>query len=191
MHIVFGGSFNPPTKAHQKIVETLHHTFVDATILVLPVGDDYQKPELISFEHRKHMLDLLFLKHDYVKILENEKERAYKGTLYTLNELKKTYHDLYFVIGSDNLGDLFNWIQYKILLDSYPLIVMNRNHYMEKETAEVMFKDLKHQFIFVDFDMPISSTKARENIEQAKSLLTDTVYEYIKKHSLYKEHKHV
>lgn len=191
MHIVFGGSFNPPTKAHQNIVKTLHQEFLDATILVLPVGDDYNKPELISFKHRKNMLDLLFHDYNYVNILENEKDRAYQGTLYSLNELSQTYDDLYFVIGSDNLSDLFNWISYKKLLETYPFIVMNRNHYMEKETAEKMFQDLPHQFIFVEFDMPISSTKVRENIEQASALLTDSVYAYIKKHQLYKETKHV
>jgi len=191
MHIVFGGSFNPPTKAHLHIVETLHKKFKDATILVLPVGDDYKKPELISFFHRKNMLDLLFDQKPYVKVLENEKERAYQGTLYSLNELNTTYKNLYFVIGSDNLMDLFTWIEYKKLLANYPFIIMNRNHYLKKEEAEKIFKDIPHQFEFVEFDMPISSTKVRENIEKSKDLLTKKVHIYIKKHKLYKEQKHV
>jgi len=44
MVLVFGGSFNPPTKAHLEIVEKLLERYEHARVLLLPVGDDYQKP---------------------------------------------------------------------------------------------------------------------------------------------------
>jgi nicotinate-nucleotide adenylyltransferase len=190
MHIVFGGSFNPPTKAHYEIAKTLLNRFPEATLLVLPVGDDYRKPALISFEHRYHMLSLMFKDLVRVKVLENEKRRAYEGTLASLRELEKTYDHLHFVIGSDHLNQLDTWINYKELLKSYPLIVMNRNHYINIDEAEKLYENLPHTFIFIDFNVETSSSEIRSDVEKQKDKLTKDVYSYIQAHHLYKESKH-
>jgi nicotinate-nucleotide adenylyltransferase len=186
MNIVYGGSFNPPTIAHLHIISTLLETFENSKVVVLPVGNDYKKPDLLDFNHRFSMLKLLIesIKNDVV-ISDIENHSGYHGTLKTLEDLSEVYKELYFVIGSDNLESLKTWISYKTLLDKYPFIVMNRNHFMTEEKAELMFKDIKHKFIFVDFDMDVSSSKIREDIEKNKKYLTKEVYEYIKKHKLY------
>lgn len=186
MNIIYGGSFNPPTIAHLHIITTLLDIFDNSKVIVLPVGNDYKKPDLIDFNHRYMMLTLLLesrLQSVIISDLENHK--GYKGTLKALEDLSKTYNDLHFVIGSDNLESLKTWISYKDLLHKYPFIVMNRNHFMTKEKAEMMFKDIKHKFIFIDFDMDVSSTKIRENIDDNKKYLTKEVYKYIKNHKLY------
>lgn len=186
MNIIYGGSFNPPTQAHLHIINTLLETFANSKVIVLPVGDDYKKLELIDFEHRFKMLSLMLDEYrDNVIISDLEHHQGYAGTLKALEALSETYKDIHFVIGSDNLESLKTWISYQKLLNKYPFIIMNRNHYMSKEEASEMFKDIKHNFIFVDFDMNISSTKIRENIHQSKKDLTKEVYQYIKNHKLY------
>ena len=191
MTIVFGGSFNPPTLAHKKIVDQLRSIYPDALILLLPVGDDYQKPELIAFKHRFEMLNIMF-KHDkHVNILDIESKKQYKGTLDTLKILSKTYDDIHFVIGSDHLDQLPTWINYKELLATYPFIVMNRNLGISIQKAEEMFKDLKHHFDYIDFEQDISSSMIRNNIHQYQSFLTKEVFEYIIENQLYKEPTHV
>ncbi len=190
MHIVFGGSFNPPTYAHYTIVQTLLQKYPEATVLILPVGDDYQKPALVPFSHRFKMLSLMFKNFEQVKIIEHEKKRAYQGTLASLKELNQHYDHLHFVIGSDHLNQLDTWINYQELLASYPFIVMNRNHYMTIEDAEKLYQDLPHRFIFVDFSQDISSSEIRSNIEKYKDMIHFDVYQYILENNLYKENTH-
>jgi nicotinate-nucleotide adenylyltransferase len=186
MNIIYGGSFNPPTIAHLHIITKLLDIFDNSKVIVLPVGNDYHKPDLIDFKHRFNMLSLLLdVHHDLVIISDLENHKGYKGTLKALEDLNKKYDNLHFVIGSDNLESLKTWISYKDLLNKYPFIVMNRNHFMTKEKAEMMFKDIKHKFIFIDFDMDVSSTKIRKNIDKHKNYLTKEVYQYIKNHKLY------
>ena len=185
MHIVFGGSFNPPTKGHFQIMKQLVSHFEHAKLIVVPVGNDYQKNDLQPFLHRYNMLKLMLDNIDNIIVSDIEAHRAYQGTLKTLDDLSNTYDDLYFVIGADNLIDLPNWINYKTLLASYPFIVMHREGHMTEAEAETMFKDLKHNFLFIDFHSPSKSSHVRDNIHAFREYLCDEVYEYIKKHHLY------
>lgn len=185
MVIVFGGSFNPPTRAHLEIIKKLLDSFKDSTVLVLPVGNDYNKPELISFEHRYKMLNILVHGIDRVSVSDLEAKKTYNGTLGSLNELSKSYQNLHFVIGSDNLKDFHTWINYKELLKSYPFIVMKRSTGLSESEASDMFKDLEHHFIFVPFSMDIESSKIRKSVHLNKLDLTQEVYEYIQQNHLY------
>ncbi len=40
MLIIYGGSFNPVTKAHEEIVQILKEQFKNADILLIPVNKD-------------------------------------------------------------------------------------------------------------------------------------------------------
>ena len=187
MLIVFGGAFNPPTVAHLNIIKKLLSTFQGSQVLILPVGDDYHKPELIDFQYRIDMLNLLVQDMDQVIVSSLEKDTKYKGTLASLKELSKTYQDIHFVIGSDNLEGLKSWIKYEELLASYPFIVMTRKHAVNEMDAEKMFSDLKHDFSFIEVDEEASSTKVRKNQSYRKKYLTEQVYQYIIKNHLYEE----
>lgn len=191
MHIVFGGSFNPPTLAHVHIMNHLKATFKEAKIIVVPVGDDYRKPELAPFDDRIQMLQLALADTSDVIISSIEAKRGYQGTLKTLDELSQNYENLYFVIGSDNLHEFDTWINYQELLRRYPFIVMRRPGYMAEEDANQMFKDLPHRFIFIDFNDPIASTTVRQNIIRSKDLLDPKVFDYILTHHIYEVKEHV
>ena len=191
MTIVYGGSFNPPTLAHLNIIKKLLDNFRESKILLLPVGDDYQKKELVKFIDRYHMLKLLVSNLNRVEILDNESKRSYKGTLYSLNEIKKHDNDLYFVMGADQLIDFKSWIEYEKLLKEYPFIIMNRKNSLSIKETEELFKDYEHHFVFIDFEYDISSSTIRGNIELNKEFLTDEIYRYIIENNLYKETKNV
>jgi nicotinate-nucleotide adenylyltransferase len=191
MHIVFGGAFNPPTKAHLNIIKKLLSTYEGSHILLLPVGDDYAKSELIEFHHRITMLKLMTNNLEHVSVSDLESNRGYHGTLSILDALSYIYDDLHFVIGADNLKGFHKWIKYEELLSKYPFIVMTRKNGITEEQAEVMFKDLKHQFTFIEFEEDVSSTDVRSNKSEQKNLLTEEVYQYIRKNHLYEEPKNV
>lgn len=191
MHIVFGGSFNPPTKAHVHIIKHLLSTFPSSKVIVVPVGDDYSKKELVRFSFRMEMLKLALQDIDQVILSDIEAKRKYQGTLKTLNDLSITYEDICFVIGSDNLEELEKWIKYKELLFKYPVIIMNRNGYMTEEEANKRFKDVNHRFIFIEFSDSSASTNVRKNVHDYKHLLDPKVYQFILAHHIYEVKKNV
>src|SRR5690554_2053626 len=128
MHIVFGGAFNPPQLAHYNLVKYLLEKYPMAKIIVLPVGNDYKKIDLISFNHRFEMLNLMFKDEKRVIVSNLESKIKFNGTIASLNELSKTYDNISLVIGSDHLNSLNKWIRYEELLSKYPLIIMQRNN---------------------------------------------------------------
>lgn len=184
MNIVYGGSFNPPTQAHFKIVNKLINVYSESNIIVLPVGNSYNKPELIDFYHRFNMLKIMFKNSKNVFISKLEEIKTFDGTLKSLNELEKTYNNLVLVIGSDNIKEFDTWINYQELLNKYPLIIMQRNN----DNVELLMEKYKKYSIkyeIVEFNEEISSTIIRNNLEDYKKLLDKKVYQYIKENELY------
>lgn len=187
MVIVFGGSFNPPTIAHLKIVKQLLKSFENAQVLILPVGDDYKKENLVAINHRIEMLKLLTKDLMRVIISNLESKHQYRGTLASLKKLKQMHSNLAFAIGADQLKNLKAWIDYKELLATYQFIVMTRKNSLSSEEANKMFAELKHDFVFINFDQNISSSEVRMHKEMRKTHLTKEVYNYIENNNLYKE----
>lgn len=187
MTLVFGGSFNPPTIAHLKIMETLLAHFANATLLILPVGNDYSKPELELLEHRHNMLKLLTKDYQQIKILDLEGKREYLGTLASLDELAKEYQNIHFVIGADQIEQIDKWINYRTLLKKYPFIVMDRNNLFNSESIKEKLTGIEYNFKYLDFDINISGTAVRSNHENRKKGLTKEVLDYIEKNNLYEE----
>ncbi len=187
MTLVFGGSFNPPTRAHLDIIKTLLNTYPDGLVILLPVPDDYDKKGLVPLFHREHMLKLMTDGLERVRLSTLEASKHYQGTLSTLKEISKTHHDVRFVIGSDQLPTLMRWIAAEELLRTYPFVVINRSGGMDQETAKRMFKDIDHHFTFIPFSSDISSTIARKQKDLRDQVVTKAVDCYIKTHHLYEE----
>ncbi|MGE4319826.1 MAG: nicotinate (nicotinamide) nucleotide adenylyltransferase [Acholeplasmataceae bacterium] len=187
MYYVYGGSFNPPTLAHLKIIEKIKELPSCEKVIILPVGDDYKKPYLVKFEDRKKMLELALKDLDDVLISTLEQAYPYQGTLHSLNELKKLYEPICFVIGSDQLSTLDKWISYEDLLKSYTFVILQRDQDLTFEQVEQQFKHVKHQFIWVPFAQDISATKARLDAKNRAQYLNLDVISYIDTKGLYKE----
>ena len=76
LNIVYGGSFNPPAKAHLMIVEKLYSTFKPENIIILPVGDTYNLQKHFNYyNHRFKMLEILFNEKNYIEISNLERKR--------------------------------------------------------------------------------------------------------------------
>ncbi len=180
MNIVYGGSFNPPTKAHERIVNLLQKKFKPQNIIIVPTASNYTWKNVPSFKHRYNMCCIAF-KKALVSDIEN-KNLNYKGTLFTLETLSKTYDDIYFCMGADNILQIKKWINYEILLKKFHFIILGRNGIDVESFVENNLKEYKDRFIFIDLDIDISSSMYRNTKDI--SLISEEVLEYIKKNNL-------
>jgi len=184
LNIVYGGSFNPPTIAHEGIISELKKEFKPENIIIIPAGNSYNRKELLDFRHRYNMLKLV--SDDIISDIEN-KNQEYKGTLYTLDLLSKDYSNIHFVMGADNLIDIKSWIRYEELLSKYNFIIITRDDIDIKAFIDNNLSAYKSHFSFISLKYKVSSTAIRNNIEEHKNMLNPKVYEYIKKNHLYEE----
>lgn len=188
MNIVYGGSFNPPTQAHKEVILKLIEIYHPNNLIIIPCGNNYNRKNLIDFKYRFDMLKLLCKDIKKVSISDIEsKTQNYSGTLYTLNELSKTYDNLYFVMGADNLITIKTWIKWEELLNKYHFIVFKRDNIDIMDYINKEIPSYKNKFSVIDFKCLISSSIIRKNLEENKNLLDKEIYDYIIKNSLYKE----
>jgi len=61
----FGGSFNPPTKAHIELAQKVIEKYVLDKVIFVPMGDFYVKEGLASSKDRLNMLKLACKPYDY------------------------------------------------------------------------------------------------------------------------------
>jgi len=189
MHVVYGGSFNPPTKAHLEVYEHLSEHLDITRFTFLPVGSVYGKRDLESDEHRYRMLETMVANKQDVVVsgLEMEDPR-FKGTYRALKRLRRGQEPLAFVIGADNLLGLYRWKNINKLLDEFHFIVLNRG---ESDLDQVIEKNpfLRYHresfILFPDFSIPVSSSTFRKTKD--RSLLPKEVADYIDEQDLYKE----
>lgn len=189
MRIVFGGAFNPVTKAHIDIVEFLKKEFPTCKFTFLPVSSAYTKRSLASNYHRLNMLNLAIDDYEDVDVSTLEmNDTDFLGTYQSLIRLSDLYEeDIYFVMGADNLNHVDKWINASGLLSEFKFIVLGRD---DIDIADVfsnhhLLQRFKENFIvYDDFKVDISSTAFRASFD--RSYVLEAVYEYIIENNLYR-----
>lgn len=184
MKVVFGGSFNPPTIAHQAIVVYLSKRFEE--VILIPNADDYQKNNLVSYSHREKMVKLMTedLKNVVVSDLENR--RGFKGTVETLRELNHPY----FACGEDCLEQFSLWIHPLDLLKENNFLIFTRQSSIKmiesKISNDPLLNPFRDHFNIVQIDFPnVSSSEFRRKYDQ--KIVNSKVFQYIVENKLYKE----
>lgn len=199
----FGGTFNPPTYAHLELAKQAKISFNLDKVFFVPVGNLYQKSNLIDEKYRFEMLKVLCSKYEYLEV--SDLEMNLKTNLKAIDvfemitekykkEIMQDNLELYFIIGSDNLIKLEKWKSAEDLVSKYKYIVLER----EEKNIEKIFdrsnllKEHKDNFkILKKYKYyKVSSTKGREYIKQndkkaACNMIPEEVYNYIQENKLY------
>jgi nicotinate-nucleotide adenylyltransferase len=189
MRIVFGGAFNPVTKAHIDIVEFLKKEYPTSKFTFLPVSSAYTKRSLASDYHRLNMLNLAIDGYEDVDVSTLEmSDTDFLGTYQSLIRLSDLYEeDIYFVMGADNLNHVDKWINASGLLSEFKFIVLGRDDINITDVFQNhhLLQRFKENFIvYDDFKVDISSTAFRTSFDQ--SYVLEAVYEYIIENNLYR-----
>ncbi len=177
MLLVYGGSFNPITKAHYEIAKLLKNKYKSNFVFV-PVGNSYSKENLIAFNHRFNMVNIVANKLN-AKVIDTENNEKYLGTYELLKQLEKEDKDIYFILGADNLINLNNWINAKKLIKEFKFIVLTRDN------IKLNFDNFEYpnNFEVVNIDFDISSSDFRNN--KNTNVIDPDVLKYIKENNLY------
>ena len=189
MIVVYGGAFNPPTKAHYEIATTICQRLQPKAFVFLPVGDQYEKADLAPAKHRIAMLQLLAnkLPNTTVSTLEVTSQRVLT-TYESLSIMKRNQPNetFAFVIGADNLVQLPLWSQSEDLLRDFKLIVLKRDGQDVAALITNYFKRYASQFMIIDGfeELNISSTMYRTNIK-ASFVCLQEVDAYVHQFKLY------
>ena len=181
----FGGCFNPPTLAHFEIVKSSLIEFNLDKVIIIPMGDKYQKDDLILFEHRFNMLLKMFQNEPKVEISRmqaNQKNISY--AIDCFNEIDEIYKkdERFFIMGLDNFSKIETWKDGKKLILNRKFIVFERKNYNIENNYPNNVK-----FIGVNNDTSSSlvrqKIKAKGNFEE---FILPEVASYINQEGLYK-----
>ncbi|MGL5068583.1 MAG: nicotinate (nicotinamide) nucleotide adenylyltransferase [Sarcina sp.] len=196
---IYGGSFNPPTVAHENIARDILKLDEIEKIIYLPVGDSYKKKSLISSEYRYAMLGFILenLKNDGLKVDINRLEMDAQKRLYTLESLrvlKKEYKsDLAFVMGTDNVKEFSSWYNPEELLKEFYFVVIERENddVIKLIREDKLLSKYENRFIILSETSykTVSSTYIRNNLYVDNNIekhIDGKVLEYIKANKLYK-----
>jgi len=157
---IFGGSFDPPHIGHEKIAyQVLDIVDIDKLIVVPTYLNPFKnKFHLEPFE-RFELLDNLF-NSDKIEIskFEINQNRAV-ASIETIEHFKRIYkpHNIYLIIGADNLKSIHLWNNFEKLNQLVKFIVISRDGYEVKDDII--------QFINIKMDIKISSTTLREKFD--------------------------
>lgn len=188
MHILYGGSFNPPTLAHEAIIKKINDLFKPTKIIIMPVGRSYTRKDHQANIDRIKMLELIAKKYKNVEISDYEINNPFNGTIKTLEYLENLYQAKFsFVMGADNLLEIKTWIDYEELLKNYHIICFNRNNLLDKNTVKNIADSYQAKIDLIPLNKDISSSDIRKDLELNKNNLSKEIYDYIINNHLYKE----
>jgi len=155
---IFGGSFDPPHKGHQRIVEkAIELLNIDKLIVVPAFLNPFKTSSLADAQQRLEWSHLLFDEIPNVIVDDYEiKEGKSTTTEQSVKHFNMTNNVKYLIIGSDNLSTLTKWHQFEWLNSHITwVIVTRRGHLLETARLE--------SYKTITLDADISSTDIRES----------------------------
>jgi len=154
---IFGGSFDPPHKAHQAIVQSaIENLDIDKLIVVPAYLNPFKSSSLASAEQRLAWCHTLFDAIPRVSVDDYEiKEGKSIRTSQTVKHFNQRYEVRYLIVGSDNLSTLTQWHEFDWLNQHISWVVFTR------EGHGLVLDALRSSRVIV-LNENVSSTEIRE-----------------------------
>ena len=199
--VVMGGSFNPPTSAHLRLMKEAVDALNADIGFFVPVSDAYLKrkmrhshpPVALSPEMRIRMLQSMCADDSRLQVCEKEIGTIEPRTMPTLQALQEDYPEaeLYFVMGADKFDLLASLTKKRQFLDAFKVVLYSR----EGAALEQSIKDDEVLSCYLDrmviLPQPegtegVSSSLVRERMlrgESSSDLLCPGVWELFKEYT--------
>ena len=210
---VFGGTFNPIHKGHEKTAKEFYDKFNLCKLLIIPafIAPHKEIDRGILPYQRFEMCKLAFGAEEYKKynIEVSDIEIKKEGKSYSFNTVTALYdiypkeeNIIYFLVGTDMFFSVENWYRYEELLKLCVFTAAYRFDGDDKDTKNKIFKkrnDLIERGYKVELlensIFEVSSTELRNKIKKVKTgqprdlilrqYLNQDVIEYINRENLY------
>jgi nicotinate-nucleotide adenylyltransferase len=207
---LFGGTFDPPHRAHLTVARAAAAKFSLDTIFFAPTGRQPLKPRgaIASFDDRLAMVALLCnaAQHDLpnARFMPStlDAPRADGKPNYTIDTLtqlraelqaqspKATPAELFVIIGADAFLDLRRWRDPDALLQAAEWIVVSRPGFSLTSLAPLALTPEQNAKIHLlpEVQETASASEVRERLQaglDCSAFLTPEVIEYIRDHHLY------
>jgi nicotinate-nucleotide adenylyltransferase len=128
---IYSGSFNPIHNGHLAVAEAaLAVGFDEVWLVVSPQNPHKNETDLWPFEERLKMVELALSNVPKVKVSDCENNLPRPSyTINTLDFLQKTHpqHQFKLLIGEDNLLKFHLWKDYRLIIDSFGLVIYPRS----------------------------------------------------------------
>jgi nicotinate-nucleotide adenylyltransferase len=180
---LFGTSADPPTVAHQQIIDWLGTEFQQ---VVVWASDNPFKQHAAALAQRSEMLRLLVAELDHPQI-SVEPELSSPRALDTLLRARQLWPQaqLTFVVGSDLVAQIPRWYRADELAQMTRFLIVPRPHTLPKQEDLQRLTDLGAAWSIAPLTVPsVSSTAFRE--QAVGELLPQTVRDYIDDQGLYR-----
>ncbi len=188
---ILGGTFDPIHFGHIEMGRSLIEMGEVDEILYVAPGTPYtRKKNAIDAHHRYKMLCLaLEGEKGLIPCNIELKREGISYTIDTLEELEKTYSDIYFITGADMLLDLPLWYRAKDIMKNYKFLTVDREESFKNEEYMKRAKEQIEKYgmnvKFINIKTPnISSTDIR-NTKDLTGYVPEKVLNYIKENKLY------
>jgi nicotinate-nucleotide adenylyltransferase len=189
---IFGGTFDPPTIAHEEIMRSILERRDIDELWVMPSSKRTDKPFMSGNATRLALLECVkdrsFAKDDRLVISSFEMELPFKTETYkTARALEAAYpeHTFWFVFGADSYSDMPNWGNGEELMQKLHMLLVPRYGFELPEETDRM----RHVFAPKAVELHISSTAVRQAAtlgEAISGLVSGSVENFIQEHRLYK-----
>lgn len=141
---LYGGSFDPPTKAHQNICRYLIKNKKVDQVWLLPCFVSHSGKQLSPYHDRVALCQLMTQNLQLEDKKEKDKSNLYQvstfegehkcigETVETLQQIHLHYsqsdikYEFYFVIGMDNAMSISTWSDWEKMIGIFPFIIFNR-----------------------------------------------------------------
>ena len=185
---IFGGTFDPIHNGHLITTQSVRELRNLDKIIFVPSFVSPHKPNIKSAspKHRLNMIKLAIEGVDFFDYSEYEIDKGgISYTVDTLQEFKKRYDELEFIIGYDNIFTFHTWNNPDEILELAKIIVLKRKSSIPRSFID---KFVKAATFVQTRGIEISATDIRERVKKGMPinfLVPEKVKEYIYKNNLY------
>ena len=171
---IFGGSFDPPHKGHQHIVENaIKNLDIDKLLVVPAYLNPFKTSSLASASKRLEWCRTLFSNTPKVMVEDYEIVQGRSTrTSQTVKHFNMTYNVKYLIVGADNLSTLSQWHAFEALNAQIIWVIVTREGY------ELVVDGLR-EWTLLTLNTTISSSKIRK--EQDVSHVDTKIEKSVKK----------
>ena len=189
---VFGGSFDPPHKAHLELVKLVVEKLELDHVLVTVANNPWQKSavrQVTDSSHRLEMARLLFSGYGDATVTDIEFQLGSESiTSETLRALRSNYQDaeFYLLLGYDTAIAIETWRNPDLVLDQSRVVVVERPGFTDMELPSILSSAIRIKGLNLD----ISSENIRSLLKDEETIadvIPQGIRNYIAKHGLYRE----